>query len=112
MHRHPERGASMVLVLLLLVVLTITAAAGFARTGAERRTNSAQRAQMAAFALAQGGLEQYLANTTTLPTSFPVTTTYALNGGSAVVTLYRVRDDAVLESRVYAIKSLGRNSSG
>ena len=87
MDRHPERGASLVLVLLLLIVLSITAAAGFARIGAERRTNSAQRAQTAAFALAQGGVEQYLASTTTLPTTFPVTTSYALAGGTASVTL-------------------------
>ena len=112
MDRHSERGASLVLVLLLLIVLSITAAAGFARIGAERRTNSAQRAQTAAFALAQGGVEQYLASTTTLPTSFPVTTTYSLAGGTAAVTLYRVKDDVLAESRVYAIKSIGRNNAG
>jgi hypothetical protein len=99
-------------VLLLLIVLSITVAAGFARIGAERRTNSAQRAQTAAFALAQGGVEQYLASTTMLPTSFPATTTYNLAGGTAAVTLYRVKDDAIIGSRVYAIKSVGRNSAG
>ena len=31
--------------------------------------------------------------------------TYALAGGTAAVTLYRVKDDAIAESRVYAIKS-------
>jgi len=72
--RNSERGASLVLVLLLLIILSMTVAAGFARIGAERRTNSAQRAQTAAFALAQGGVEQYLASTTTLPSTFPSTT--------------------------------------
>lgn len=110
--RNSERGATLVLVLLLLIVLSITVASGFARIGAERRTNSAQRAQTAAFALAQGGVEQYLASTTMLPTTFPATTTYNLTGGTAAVTLYRVKDDAVAESRVYAIKSVGRNSAG
>lgn len=110
--RTSERGASLVLVLLLLIVLSMTVAAGFARIGAERRTNSAQRAQTAAFALAQGGVEQYLASTSTLPTTFPATTNYTLPGGTAAVTLYRVKDDAVVESRLYAIKSVGRNSAG
>ena len=74
MDRNSERGASLVLVLLLLIVLSITAAAGFARIGAERRTNSAQRAQTAAFAIAQGGVEQFLASTTTLPEDLSGTT--------------------------------------
>src|SRR6476659_9952719 len=112
MARNSERGASLILVLLLVIVLSVTVAAGFARIGAERRTNSSQRAQTAAFAIAQGGVEQFLANTTTLPGTFPSTTNYTLPGGTAAVTLYRVKDDAIAESRVYAVMSVGRNSAG
>ncbi len=112
MARNSERGASLVLVLLLVIVLSITVAAGFARIGAERRTNSSQRAQTAAFAIAQGGVEQFLASTTTLPGTFPATFSYTLPGGTAAVTLYRVKDDAIAESRVYAVMAVGRNSAG
>lgn len=107
------RGSTLILVLLLIVVVSISAAAGYARTGAERRTNSSQRAQAAAFAVAQGGVEQYLASTTSLPSTFPATTSYTLPGGTAAVTLYRVRQDALVpDNTVYALRSVGTNTTG
>src|SRR6188768_3558580 len=85
-----ERGSTIVLVLLLVVLLTITVAAGFARSSAEQRTTADMEAQTGAMMVAQSGLERYLFQVTVLPTTFPSTQAYTLNGGTANVTLHRM----------------------
>lgn len=50
------------LVILVIATLTVTLAAAFSMVTAEIATNSAQRSESRAFALAESGLEEYLAH--------------------------------------------------
>jgi len=104
-----ERGSTIVLVLLLVVLLTITVAAGFARSSSEQRTTADMEAQTGAMMVAQSGLERYLFQVTALPTTFPSTQAYTLNGGTANVTLHRMHlTTGPGDPTIYAARSLGR----
>ena len=104
-----ERGSTIVLVLLLVVLLTITVAAGFARSSSEQRTTADMEAQTGAMMVAQSGLERYLFQVTTLPTTFPATQSFTLNGGTANVTLHRMHlTTGPGDPTIYAARSLGR----
>jgi Flp pilus assembly pilin Flp len=103
-----ERGATMVIVLLLLVLLAVAATAGFTRASSERRVTGDLEAQTGALMVAQSGLERYLFQTTTIPTSFPVTTSLTVNGGTAQVTLHRFKQSAgANDPTIYALTSRG-----
>jgi Tfp pilus assembly protein PilX len=104
-----DRGSTIVLVLLLVVLLTITVGAGFARSASEQRTNSDMEAQTGALMVAQSGLERYLVQVTTLPTTFPSTSSFTLTGGTATVTLHRLHlTTGPGDPTIYAARSLGR----
>jgi Tfp pilus assembly protein PilX len=104
-----DRGSTIVLVLLLVVLLTITVAAGFARSSSEQRTTSDMEAQTGALMVAQSGLERYLFQVTTLPSTFPSSQTFTLNGGTADVTLHRYHlTSGAGDPTIYAIRSKGR----
>lgn len=104
-----DRGSTIVLVLLLVVLLTITVAAGFARSSSEQRTTSDMEAQTGALMVAQSGLERYLFQVTTLPSTFPSTQTFTLSGGTADVTLHRYHlSTGVGDPTIYAVRSKGR----
>ena len=56
-----RRGFALPLAILVIAALTATLAAAFSSVSAEIATNSAQRSESRAFALAESGLEEYVA---------------------------------------------------
>lgn len=103
-----ERGATLVIVLMLLVLLAIMASAGFTRASSERRVVSDLEAQTGALMVAQSGLERYLFQTTTLPSSYPSVTNLTVNGGAARVTLHRFKQSSgASDPTIYALTSVG-----
>lgn len=104
-----DRGSALVLVLLLVVLLTITVAAGFARSSSEQRTTADMEAQTGALMVAQSGLERFLVQMTSLPSTFPASQSFVLHGGTADVTLHRYHLSAGAgDPTIYAIRSKGR----
>ncbi len=86
-----RRGASLLTVLLLVFLMMTGIFGAYLRTSVERRLAMDGAAQVDALALAETGIDRYLAGVTTLPTSLPDSQTYALAGGTAVVTLRALR---------------------
>jgi hypothetical protein len=83
------------MVVLLVALLSIALVLGYTRSSAELRTYTDQQATVDAGALAQTGLSQFLAGLTSLPASGSRDTTIVgLPGGSATVSLRRIRDSA------------------
>ena len=111
MARNSERGASLVLVLLLVIVLSITVAAGFAasaQSGEPTVPSGPRRPRSPSPRAASSSSWRARPPSPDLSATF----SYTLPGGTAAVTLYRVKNDAIAESRVYAVMSVGRNSAG
>jgi type II secretory pathway pseudopilin PulG len=116
----PERhGFALPLVLLVIAVLTVSLAAGFASTTTEIQTNNSQRAEARAFALAENGLQDFLAMRDRRSSGYcalcgsPPTTTYesttvVLPGGYATVVAQRVaRNLGIKRPAIYLIRSRG-----
>jgi type II secretory pathway pseudopilin PulG len=116
----PERhGFALPLVLLVIAVLTVSLAAGFASTTTEIQTNNSQRAEARAFALAENGLQDFLAMRDRRTSNYcaqcgsPPTTTYesttvTLPGGYASVVAQRVaRNLGIKRPAIYLIRSRG-----
>lgn len=112
--RLSRRGATLPLSLLVIALLGVSLAIAYARLSSERSTNSDAEAQMKAFAVAQSGLGRYLASVTTIPGA-TVDVNYAnLPGGTAQVSLRRLRDSLVnteLWPAVYVITSRGTSTA-
>ncbi len=89
-----RRGSALILVLLLVMLLMVASSAAFLRVMSERRTALDATAQVDAYSLAQSGIDRYLIENTAVPASIPDSATYALNGGSATVTLRWLRRSA------------------
>jgi type II secretory pathway pseudopilin PulG len=114
-----RHGFALPLVLLVIAVLTVTLAAGFASTTTEIQTNNSQRAEARAFALAENGLQDFLAMRDRRTSGYcalcgsPPTTTYesttvALPGGYATVVAQRVaRNRGIKRPAIYLIRSRG-----
>ncbi|MDQ6634381.1 MAG: hypothetical protein M3Z10_06440, partial [Gemmatimonadota bacterium] len=116
----PERhGFALPLVLLVIAVLTVSLAAGFASTTTEIQTNNSQRAEARAFALAENGLQDfvamrdrrssgYCAQCGSPPTTTYESTTVTLPGGYATVVAQRVaRNLGMKRPAIYLIRSRG-----
>lgn len=104
-----EKGSTIVLVLLLVLLLTVTVAAGFARSSSEQRIAGDMEAQTGSLMVAQSGLERYLFQVTSLPSTFPSSQTFTINGGTADVTLYRYHlTSGPGDPTIYALRSKGR----
>ncbi|MFL5608202.1 MAG: hypothetical protein ACJ8AD_17245 [Gemmatimonadaceae bacterium] len=116
----PERyGFALPMVLLVIAVLTVSLAAGFASTTTEIQTNNSQRAEARAFALAENGLQDFLAMRDRRSSGYcamcgsPPTTTYesttvTLPGGYATVVAQRVaRNLGIKRPAIYLIRSRG-----
>lgn len=109
--RSTPRGATMPLALAAIAFMSITVAVAFRRVSSERRINSDQQAQVDAYAVAQSGLEMYPPTLIEMP---PATSnaTLAVNGGTAAVSLIRVRDTVnYLTPAIYLLSSRGTSSS-
>ncbi len=100
-----RRGMAMVLVLVLIVVMSLAAMAGFARSSSELATTSNLRAQADAWSTAYAGLERYLVQTSSVPSTMPNTVTYSFAYGTATVTLTEVRP-AASGARTFLLKSV------
>jgi hypothetical protein len=96
-----RRGATLPLSMLVIALLGVSLAITYARLSSERRTNSDGEAQQKAFAVAQSGLSRYLAGVTAFPGA-SVDVAYAdLPGGTAQVSLRRLRDTVITASQVW-----------
>jgi hypothetical protein len=103
---------SLPLVILLMAILAIAVTAGFARVSEERRIVGDQQAQVDAFAVAQSGLEQYVAMRDTIPGA---TDSVALPIGAddtAYVTLFRIRAPVGSIKGLYVLRSRGVSHDG
>ena len=114
-----RHGFALPLVLLVIAVLTVSLAAGFASTTTEIQTNNSQRAEARAFALAENGLQDfvamrdrrssgYCAQCGSPPTTTYESTTVTLPGGYATVVAQRVaRNLGIKRPAIYLIRSRG-----
>ena len=118
--RRERRGFALPLAILVIAVLTVTVAAGFAATATEILTNNAQRSEARAFALAENGLQEFVARRAqggakawcdscgSPPTVKYESTTVTLPGGYAQVVAQRVmKNVGVKRTAVYLIRSRG-----
>jgi hypothetical protein len=116
--RHSDRrGFALPLVFLVIGFLTVSLTASFALMSGERRTNANTAAQVDAFAFAQAGLDQYLANRnglgfTASPPASTETIRIAFPGGYADVTSRLIQPLTDRTAALYAVQSTGTDTSG
>jgi hypothetical protein len=106
-----RRGATLPLTLVSIALLSLTVATAYSRVSAERRINGDQQAQVDASAVAQSGLEVYRTTLTAKPGATHDVTLNGLPGGSAVISLRRVRDAVGPDPALYVVSSRGTSSS-
>jgi hypothetical protein len=117
--RSNRRGAVLPLTVIVLALMAVAVAVTYARISAERVTTSDIKAQQGAFAVAQSGLNRFLANLNGKPAYNPAlwpanpiiqTVNYNdLPGGTAQVDLAMLRESTTtLLPAVYVITSRGR----
>lgn len=109
--RTSNRGATLPLTLAVLALMSLIVATAFSRVSRERRVNGDQQAQVGALAVAQSGLEVYRTTVASMPGASDDVTFNALPGGSAQVSLRRVRDSVGLEPAIYAVSSRGTSTA-
>lgn len=111
-----RRGFALPLAILVLAVLTVGLAASFASTGTEILTNNAQRSESRAYAIAENGLQEFIAlrdqklctGCGSPPTVMVESTTVYLPGGRAEVKAMRVMKNlGIKRPAVYLIVSRG-----
>jgi hypothetical protein len=112
-----RRGATLPLTIIALAVMGVAVAITHTRITAERRVSSDGKAQMGAFAVAQSGLNRFLANLNGKPAPPPggnMDVTFTdLPGGTAQVSLRMLRDSTTtLLPAVYVITSRGTYTAG
>jgi hypothetical protein len=102
--RRCRHGFALPMTILVIAFLSAATMAAFARTGAEVRIVDSHQAQKQAFALANAGLELYLATGRLAA----LDTTYALPGGHAIIRVDTVRRaTAAGDSGVFLVRSRG-----
>jgi hypothetical protein len=100
-------GFALPMLLLVTLILTVSISAGFMLSSAENSAGSDHDAQLQAYTVAQQGLERYLTDVTSLPTTFPNTRTIITADGRAVVTMRRMKTGSTRDSMVFVITSRG-----
>lgn len=106
-----RRGMTLPLTLLMILMLSVIVAAGFNRVSAERRVNGDMSAQVAAYAIAQSGLEQYAANVTSAPPAVVADSVTGLAGGKAYINMWLLQAAAGGNPATYVIVSRGVNTA-
>ena len=120
-----RKGFALPMAILVLAFLTVTIAAAYAATSAERTTNEAQRTESKAYMIAQAGLENFMARRNeTKPNGQkwcalcgapPVTTyestTVALTSGYAQVVARQIRAGDNTKPAIYLLRSRGVDTS-
>jgi len=105
----PTRGGfALPTVMLLLLCMTLGVVTAFARVSGEARVVDNLRAETAAFAIAEAGLQRYLARGLTTPAD----TTMVLPGGTARVRTSLVRTIATSDTALYLVRSDGVVAGG
>ncbi len=117
-----RRGFALPLAILVIAALTATLAAAFSSVASEIATNSAQRSESRAFALAESGLQEFIArrqyhctprtgyvpNCASPPYADIESVTVSLAGGYANVVAERVRRAiGITQPAMYLIRSQG-----
>ena len=101
-------GATLPLTILVISILGVSVAISYARLSSERRITGDGQAQIDAFAVAQSGLNTYLATRTAKPTAHQDTTYTDLPGGTARVNLQVLRESTTtLLPAIYVVSSRG-----
>jgi type II secretory pathway pseudopilin PulG len=111
-----RRGATLPLSFLVIAILSLSVLVAASRLSSERRITSDQEAVMDAFTVAQAGMEEYFRALTALPPgTFPPTshdtTITTLPGGTAQVSLRRLRDSTSTTPAVWVVTSRGNNTT-
>ncbi len=106
--RASRGGFALPMVILVTLILTITVGAGLLLTAADHSAGTDHDAHLKAYTVAQTGLERYFTDVTALPTIFPDPRTIAVPGGTAEVTLYRMRAASATDSAIYVLTSIGK----
>jgi hypothetical protein len=106
--RPNRRGATLPLTILVLAIMGVAVAISYARLSSERRVTGDGQAQVDAFAVAQSGLNNYIAGRNDKPGPSQDTTFTTLPGGTAQVSLRMLRESTTtLLPAVYVITSRG-----
>jgi hypothetical protein len=117
-----RRGFAIPIAVLVIAALTIMIAGGFSLVSAERRSVADQKSQISAFRIAEQGLEIFLVRRDSLmaghpgyshvPGLTPDTAVIPMAGGTATVTLTRLRPVKGSQSGLYVARSRGVETSG
>ena len=117
-----RRGFAIPIALLVIAALTIMIAGGFSLVSAERRSVADQKSQISAFRIAEQGLEIFLVRRDSLmaghpgfshvPGATPDTAVIPMTGGTATVTLTRLRPVRGSQSGLYVARSRGVETAG
>jgi type II secretory pathway pseudopilin PulG len=107
-----QRGMTLLMVILAIMVLSVLLAAAFAAASTEARVSANQGANVDAFALAESGLELFMAKRdsfgfTATPPAVSESARVTLSGGYADVVLHQVRKDSVSGRYGYAVRAHG-----
>jgi hypothetical protein len=102
-----RRGFALPMLLLVTLMLTVSISAGFMLASAENSAGADHDSQLQAYTVTQEGLERYLADVTSLPSTFPDERTITTSDGRAKVTMRRIKDGATSADRVFVITSIG-----
>jgi len=121
-NKSERRGFAIPIALLVIAALTIMIAGGFSLVSAERRSVADQKSQISAFRIAEQGLEIFLVRRDSLmaghpgyshvPGLTPDTAVIPMAGGTATVTLTRLRPVKGSQSGLYVARSRGVETSG
>ncbi len=103
---------SLPLVILLMAILAIAVTAGFARVSEERRIVGDQQAQVDAFAVAQSGLERYVALRDSQPGAVDSVAIPIGPDDTAYVALFRIRAPVGSTKGLYVLRSRGVSHGG
>jgi hypothetical protein len=106
-----RRGATLPLSILLIAILGVAVAVSASRSSSERRITSDEQAQLDAFAVAQSGLEQWFSTASGMPADSAEVSVTGLAGGSAQISIRKLRDSSGTIPATFVIMSRGTNST-
>jgi hypothetical protein len=122
LNKNVRRGFAIPVALLIIAALTIMVAGGFSLVSAERRSVADQKSQISAFRIAEQGLELFLVRRDSLmaghpgfshmPGATPDTAVIPMTGGTATVTLTRLRPVNGSQSGLFVVRSRGVETQG
>jgi hypothetical protein len=122
LNKNVRRGFAIPVALLIIAALTIMVAGGFSLVSAERRSVADQKSQISAFRIAEQGLELFLVRRDSLmagkpcfshmPGPCPDTAIIPMTGGTATVTLTRLRPVNGSQSGLFVVRSKGVETVG